>query len=168
MNDIENFCFQKPGVGTLSLRDIMIEIHKFICENPREYYRVIVGSDTSARHPEPCTAAIISVVIVWRIGKGAIYFWTQSAPQRFHARRERIIGETMASLTLAQEIRSRLKDTVGEEFMWDGNEVHADVGNEGESRAFVKEVTGLIRGFDFEPVIKPEAWCASTVADRHT
>jgi predicted RNase H-related nuclease YkuK (DUF458 family) len=32
----------------------------------------------------------------------------------------------------------------------------------------IREVTGLIRGNGFEPKIKPEAFAASTVADRYS
>ena len=44
--------------------------------------------------------------------------------------------------------------------------IHADVGQNGATKDMVKEVTGLIRGNGFLPKIKPEAFVASTVADR--
>ncbi|GAF87411.1 unnamed protein product, partial [marine sediment metagenome] len=42
-----------------------------------------------------------------------------------------------------------------------------DVGENGQTKDMIKEVTGLIRGTGFEPKIKPEAYVASTVADRY-
>jgi uncharacterized protein len=152
----------------LTLKGTVSLVVDFIAKDPKNFYKVIVGSDTSSGGLEPCSTSIITAVIVWRVGRGAIYFLTKSTPQLFYTRRDRLIRETMSSLTLAQEVRSRLKDALGEDFLWDGNEIHADVGNGGESRDCIKEVTGLIRGFDFVPVLKPEAWGASCVADKHT
>ncbi|MBZ9569369.1 hypothetical protein KJA16_00415 [Patescibacteria group bacterium] len=46
--------------------------------------------------------------------------------------------------------------------------IHADIGEHGQTRDMIKEVTGLIRGNGFEPKIKPESYVASTVADRYS
>lgn len=167
MQEINAITFHTPRFERLDFYKTMDAAVNFVKQDPRSRYKIIIGSDTSAYRTEPLTTSIITAVIVWRVGKGAVYFWTKSMPRVFHTRRDRIIGETMASLMLAQEIRSCLKDMIGDEFLWDGNEIHADVGSTGETRVYIREVTGLIRGFNFEPVIKPQAWCASVVADRH-
>ena len=160
--------FQKPGYGSLNFKEVIQNIALFVKTDPKHFYKVIVGSDSGAYHLEPFDTVIVTAVIVWRVGKGATYFLTQSPKQMFYTRRDRIIQETMSSLTLAQEIRSHLRVELGHEFLWDGNEIHADVGNGGETRDFIREVSGLIRGYNFIPVIKPEAWGAASVADRHT
>ena len=164
----ESIRFFCPDGRELHFSDTIAEITSFVSKDAKRMHKVIVGSDSSVFGLEPFQSSIITVIIVWRVGKGATYFWTRSRPQTFYTLRDRIIREAMESLTLAQEVRSRLVKELGSEFLWDGNEVHVDIGEVGESRVFIKEVTGLIRGFDFIPVIKPEAWCASTVADRHT
>ena len=46
--------------------------------------------------------------------------------------------------------------------------IHADVGENGQTKDMIKEVAGLIRGNGFEPKIKPESYVASVVADRFT
>ena len=46
--------------------------------------------------------------------------------------------------------------------------IHADVGEHGKTKEMVKEVTGLIKGHGFEPMIKPLSFAASVVADRFT
>jgi predicted RNase H-related nuclease YkuK (DUF458 family) len=46
--------------------------------------------------------------------------------------------------------------------------IHADIGENGATKDMIREVTGLIRGNGFEPKIKPEAFAASTVADRYS
>ena len=44
--------------------------------------------------------------------------------------------------------------------------IHADVGKNGATKDMIKEVTGLILGNGFTPMIKPESFAASSVADR--
>ena len=75
----------------------------------------------------------------------------------------------MKSITLAQEIRSILKDRMGEDFLWDNKiSVHIDVGNVGPTKEFRESVLGMAKGFGFDAVIKPEAVAAFVVADRYT
>jgi len=163
----ENVYFHSPNSGRIGFEGMIEETSSFIRREPKRFYKVIVGSDSPATGLEPIEVSIVTAIIVWRVGKGGQYFLTKSPKQIYYTRRDRIISETMNSLLLAQEIRSRLREVLGEEFLWDGNEIHADIGNGGETRVFIKEVTGLIRGFDFIPIIKPSSWGASTVADRY-
>ncbi|MBI1999043.1 MAG: hypothetical protein HYS74_00100 [Parcubacteria group bacterium] len=156
--------FSSPAAQPLSFDDMIEGIVAFIAREPNRRYKVVVGSDSSARG----MTSVITAVLVWRIGNGGTYFFHRTRPTVYHTQRDRIIAETMNSIMLAQEIRSRLVDRLGNNFLWDGSEIHADIGENGDTKKFIKEVTGLIRGVDFVPVIKPYAWCASTVADRHT
>ena len=165
---IETIQFHCPQSGTSYFPDVIDAIVSFISREPKDKYKVIVGSDSTVLGREPFASSIISVIIVWRIGRGATYFWTKAKPQMFYSLRDRIIREALESITLAQEVRSQLVERLGNRFLWDGNEIHVDMGEGGESRECIKEVTGLIRGYDFIPVMKPEAWCASTVADKYT
>ena len=81
--------------------------------------------------------------------------------------RERIYQETIHSITLAQELRGRLKEKLGDEFFWD-DQIHIDVGRVGPTREFIDVVVGMVRGYGFDAVIKPDSFGASIVADRHT
>jgi predicted RNase H-related nuclease YkuK (DUF458 family) len=47
-------------------------------------------------------------------------------------------------------------------------EVHIDVGAQGETRDLIKEVVGMVVGSGFQAKIKPDAYGASSVADKHT
>ena len=49
---------------------------------------------------------------------------------------------------------------------WDF-EVHADVGENGPTKAMIQEIVGMIRAHDFEAITKPDSCAASNVADRH-
>ena len=82
--------------------------------------------------------------------------------------RDRIWQEAIASITLAQEFRSCLTDMLGNDFFWEGNEIHVDIGLNGPTKELIDSVVGMIKGYNFTPVIKPYSFGASIVADRHT
>lgn len=142
----------------------MDEIVNFIKKEPQRFYKIIIGTDSEASSP----VSLITAVTIWRVGNGAIHFWTKSAERKFGSLRDRIWQEAISSITLAQEVRARLQKVLGDDFFWDGNEVHVDIGKNGPTKDLIDGVVGMIRGYNFEPVIKPYAFGASVVADRHT
>jgi len=101
------------------------------------------------------------------VGNGAIHFWKKAEPQSFKTLRDRIYQETINSITLAQEVRSRLRDCLGEEIFWN-DQIHIDVGENGPTKELIDTVVGMVKGYGFEAVIKPYSFGASTVADKHT
>lgn len=156
--------FQSPRYGTLSLAQVIRVIAAYINELPDRAYTIAIGADSCATS----TTAITTVVVVQRVGLGAIYFYTRSEPQTFSTMRDRIYAEAMSAVTLGQEIRSRLTDTLGEADLSRHHiEIHADIGQNGPMQEHIDAITGMMRGFDFTPVIKPDAYAACCVADRH-
>ena len=153
----------------LTLRAAVEQVHDFIVSNPEREYEVIIGSDSNASLSG--SANFISSIVVRRIGNGAIYFWTRHT-ERFYNMRDRIQKETMQSILLAQECKSLLKEIGGEDLFWDGRVtfqcIHLDVGEYGPTKDILDSMTGLVRGYGFEPVIKPDSYGAFCVADRHT
>ena len=147
----------------LSLEEVVRAIYDFVNLKPQRKYKIIVGTDSAARSE----VQFITAVTIWRVGNGGIHFWTRSEKTRCNPLRERIYQETIHSITLAQELRGRLKEKLGDEFFWD-DQIHIDVGENGPTREFIDGVVGMVRGYGFDAVIKPNAFGASAVADRHT
>ena len=84
---------------------------------------------------------------------------------------ERILEEVFISCELALRFRERLEKRISagtKEYNYRFCYIHADIGENGGTKDMIKEVVGLIRGNGFEPRIKPEAYVASSVADRYT
>lgn len=162
--ETESAVFHSWIGGRLALMDVIESIAAWISRMPGRHYKVIVGTDSAAH----TRASLVSAVTVWRVGNGAIHFWTESEEREYHGLRERIWDEALQSITLAQEVRARLSDVLGDDFFWEGNEIHVDIGRNGATRELIEGITGMIRGYHFEPVIKPDAFGASSVADRHT
>ena len=164
MTGIENFLFHSPSRGALRFDGVMRAIAEYMAKEPRGQYKIIVGTDSAARN----ITTLATVLIVHHVGHGAIYFFTKSPIKEFKTLRDRIFDEAMTSIMLAQELRSALNDAIGDTFFWDGNEIHVDIGENGPPRELIEAVSGIIKGYHFIPVIKPYAYGAFSVADRHT
>ena len=112
----------------------------------------------------------MTAVVVYRIGNGGRYFWRRidsvlSHTTKFHTLRDRIIQEVLLSINVAKEILTELKKEP-DLTNWDF-EIHADVGEVGETKTLIQEVVGMIRANNFEVKTKPESYAATKVADRH-
>ena len=114
----------------------------------------------------------MTAIVARRIGNGAIYFWRRSGVERVASLQDRIWKEALASLMIAQELRSRLREQFGEDAFWAGRidvkHIHLDIGTQGPTRTFIDGVRGMVKGYGFEPVIKPLSYAAFAVADLHT
>jgi len=137
------------------------DIVEFISQHPEDQYRLIVGTDSQLRE----SACFVTAIIVHRVGKGGRYYYTKSQENVGNSLRKRIFLEASRSLALA----SHLSDKLAEEGL-NGIEleIHLDIGSRGDTRSIIKEVTGMVAGTGFPAYIKPEAFGASSVADRHT
>ena len=160
----EEIIFSSESKGTLSLETVVDAAVEFVRREPERFYKVIIGTDSRASDE----ASLVTALTIWRVGNGAIHFWTRSEVKKFGSMRDRIWAEAIRSITLAQEMRGRLQSALGDEFFWDGNEIHVDIGANGPTKELIDSVSGMIRGYNFTPVIKPYSFGASIVADRHT
>lgn len=149
----------------IGFEDLINELIKYIQGQPKAEYKITVGTDSNASS----YSQFVTAVTILRVGNGGRYFWTRSENIFCPTLRDRIYKETIQSITFSQELKSRLKDRVGEEFFWDKRiSVHIDVGENGPTKDLIETVVGMVKGYGFEAVIKPDSFCAFVVADRHT
>lgn len=170
---MENFSqgfFYNPTKGNLTLDECVKEIFAYMQERPDRAYEIVVGCD-SASSEDPSFPATI---VVRRMGEGGRFFLKKiSYPggRKFYNFKQRILNEVCLSCELALILRERLeigKLALTQRINWDFSYIHADVGERGATREMIREVTGLIRGNGFEPLIKPFSFAASVIADRYT
>lgn len=163
--DTNETIFNSWTKGRLTLEEMIGEMNSYIRSKPDHSYQIIVGSDSASTNP----VNVVTAVTIWRVGNGGIHFWFDGDKKTFHTLHDRIYEETIRSLTLAQELRTRLRETLGEEALWDGKiNIHIDVGENGPTKELIDRVVGMVKGYGFQAVIKPAAFGASTVADKHT
>lgn len=145
--------------------ELIDELINYIRQHPKAEYKITVGTDSNAS----AFSQFVTAVTILRVGNGGRYFWTRSEKIFCPTLRDRIYKETIQSITFTQELKSRLKDKIGEESFWDDRiSVHIDVGQNGPTKDLIESVVGMVKGYGLEAVIKPYSFGAFVVADRHT
>ncbi|PIS39767.1 MAG: hypothetical protein COT33_00245 [Candidatus Nealsonbacteria bacterium CG08_land_8_20_14_0_20_38_20] len=165
---MENFSegyFYNPSQGNLKISQVLNEIFNYIKERSEQSYDVIVGCDSSSGEEPHFPLAIV----ILRRGRGGRFFlkMINYKNRKFYNWKQRILEEVLLSCELALFLREKLEEkpkVKNYQFRY----IHADVGENGATKDMIKEVTGLIRGNGFEPIIKPESFAASSVADRYS
>ncbi len=164
MKDIFNGYFYNPTKGNLKIDKVIEELFNYISEKPEKFYDIIVGCDSSSGE-EPHFPVVI---VVLRVGEGGRFFLKKISykDRKFYSWKTRILEEVFLSCQLALYLRENFEKKVKQEINYQFCYIHADIGENGQTKNMIKEVTGLIRGNGFEPKIKPEAFAAATVADK--
>lgn len=152
--------FNSSDNRKIGLKKLIGEIFDFIQEKPQAAYKLVIGTDSlnAADHSDFVTA-----IIILRIGNGGRYFWRRIKDKNFKSLRERIYKEVYLSLEIGQQLLKLLEKN---KFYTFDLEIHVDVGQNGETRNLINEVTGLVRGCGFVVKTKPESFAASSVADH--
>lgn len=165
--------FFSPTKGNLSSDQVVEEIFGYIKEKPDMFYDIIVGCDSSSSD-EPHFPVAVAIL---RKGEGGRFFlkkvkYSSSANKKFLNWKNRILEEVLLSCDLAlflrEEFRKNIEKLNNKNLRYQFRYIHADIGENGQTRDMIKELTGLIIGNGFEPKIKPEAYVASVVADRYS
>ena len=159
--------FYNPTKGKLSLEAVLDELVLYMKEKPHARYEIIVGCDSSATEDPTFPVAIV----VLRKGEGGRFFLRRIhyTTKKFYNLHDRILQEVLLSCELALWLRENFAARIDKEEVKISHAlqyIHADVGENGPTRDMLKEVVGLIRGNGFLPMVKPESFAASSVADR--
>jgi uncharacterized protein len=155
--------FRSPTYGELDFEKVMDKFLGYLSADPSLEYELIIGTDSvnCASH----SAEFVSALVVHRKNSGGIYFWSKQHETDIYSLRQRIFEEALLSLRLAEQLIEGLKKRDFFDFKLT---IHVDVGPKGETKKLIQEVVGMIKGNGFDVKTKPEAYGASSVADRHT
>lgn len=170
MEKILNGNFYNPTKGNLKIGRVIDELFNYISEKPEKFYDIIVGCDSSSGEEPHFPVA----VVILRKGEGGRFFLKKISykDRKFYNWKTRILEEVLLSCQIASYLKENFEKKVNNSNNKNPNYqfryIHADVGENGQTKDMIKEVTGLIRGNGFEPRIKPLSFAASTVADRYT
>ena len=166
--------FNTPYGLKLTIAQVAEEIVRFMKADDQHRYKIVIGTDSEGFEPSSFLVDFVTAIVIHRVGNGGRYFWRRAELGKFHTLRDRIIQEVMLSLEAAKEILAVLKTYQSPDFSAEGGptsgwdfEIHADIGEKGETRTMIQEVVGMIRANNFEARTKPNSYAASNVADRH-
>jgi len=172
MEKFINGYFYNPTRGNLKIEEAMAEMVNYMKEKPDKFYDIIVGCDSSSGEDPHFPVA----VVILRVGEGGRFFlrkvtYPPSLRRKFSNWKMRILEEVLLSCQLALFLKENFQKKIqnlSENFNYQLRYIHADIGEQGQTKDMIREVIGLIRGNGFEPKIKPESYVASTVADRYS
>jgi predicted RNase H-related nuclease YkuK (DUF458 family) len=155
--------FHSPTYGKIDFDKLKKIIKDFMAADKKSRYEIIVGTDSQKFDKE--SFDFVSALIVHRVGFGGIYFWKREIIKKKMSLKERIYTEATLSLQTAETFIEFLKTNGISRY---NIQIHVDIGHNGETRAMIAEVVGMIRGSGYQIKIKPESYAASKVADRYT
>ncbi|WP_237446591.1 ribonuclease H-like YkuK family protein [Shimazuella alba] len=154
--------FFHPRKGKYSMDMMIREIKDYLEADRNRDYKIMIGTDSQTRTRE---TLFVTAIIIQRIGKGALFFYTRKSHPAMKDLRYRIYRETEYSLHCVDMLKEsgffRLAENIP-------MEIHLDVGQRGETRKVIQEVVGWVTAVGYEAKIKPESVAASAVADRFT
>jgi predicted RNase H-related nuclease YkuK (DUF458 family) len=145
----------------MTVPQVVAEVVRFMEASQRHTYKVTIGTDSELLSGGK--ADFVTAIVVHRVGNGGRFFWRRVELENFHTLRDRIIREVLISLEIATQVLEELKGRTSIKFDF---EIHADIGENGPTKAMLQEVVGMIRAYNFEVRTKPESYAATSVADR--
>lgn len=157
-----NEIFYNPHAGGLSFDAVVKAIVNEMHADPDARYALLVGTDSSVNGTH---VDYVSAIVVHKVGKGGRYYWARKREKKTFSLRQRIWREAWLSFELAQRLFKGLSSFAPLEF---NLEIHVDIGERGPTKELIDEVVGMIIGSGFAVRIKPEAYAASSVADKYT
>ncbi len=155
--------YESPTHGKVDLAAMKNLISRYMAQDKKARYEVIVGSDS--QKTKSGSYDFVTAIIIHRIGFGGIYFWKRDILKRKISLKERIYMEATSSLEASEDFVSFFKLNGIAKY---DIQIHVDIGPNGETRDMIHEVSGMIRGNGYEVRIKPDSFGASKVADRYT
>lgn len=135
----------------------MDKIAKFINDN-LNYDCVFIGTDSKNMRN---TTRYVSVVAVYKYGVGGKTLRLHRTEKLANSLRHRLTNEAWYSLEVAMTVSKIIPEYMD-------IEVHLDVNKnlKFKSGKFATQLHGLITAQGFNCKLKPDSWCASSVADR--
>jgi len=154
--------FFNPHDGEMTFPEVISTLVREMRTAPKDPFEILIGTDssTSTHHLD-----LVSAVVLHRVGHGGRYFWTRRRERRSPSLRQQIWREAWLSFELAQHVIERLGAV---SFLQFNLEIHVDIGENGRTKELIDEVVGMIIGNGLAVRIKPHAYAASAVADKHT
>nr|WP_202890516.1 ribonuclease H-like YkuK family protein [Brevibacillus brevis] len=124
-------------------------------------FEIIVGADSQLKSRGTFFALVITVI---RPGHGGTFFYHKFQERRYSSLQQRIFQEAMYAVGLATEVRQYLRDR----HLDTPIRLHFDIGTNGPTRKFIQSLLSLAETNHFRAEIKPNSFCASTIADKYT
>ncbi|MCX6807030.1 MAG: ribonuclease H-like YkuK family protein [Candidatus Berkelbacteria bacterium] len=155
--------FLSPSLGKITIDQIAKEIVGYIEKEPDCNYQLIVGTDSEGNGK----IEVVTAIVIYRQGSGGRYFYRKFTKDKIMHLKQKIYAEVNSSLQTSQILIENLQKYLNIDKIKGVLEIHIDIGKNGPTKEYIKEVTGMVLGCGLKPKIKPDSYGASMVADRH-
>lgn len=153
-----------PSRGNFTFDGMIEGIKEYIKESPEYKYLVFVGTDAQA-HPEDNAVKYATAVVIQRVGRGGQYYYNKQFNRLTRFLGEKIWNEATINMVIIEKVREALDGVLDRKSIIP----HLDLGEFGPTSELINQVTGFYIASGYENVqIKPNSWCSSSVADKHT
>ncbi|GLB61276.1 ribonuclease H-like YkuK family protein [Cytobacillus sp. NCCP-133] len=170
-----DYKFQNLQERNLTFEQVFNRILLFMKRNPDGNFRLMIGTDSQVHYNR---TVFITGIVIQSERKGAWACIRKTIiPRKMMHLHERISYETSLTEEVVSLFTEERKDKMVEivlPFIYKGGsfsmEGHMDIGSgkRNKTREFVKEMVSRIESIGLEPKIKPEAFVASSYANRYT
>jgi len=154
--------FFNPHVGRMTFDEVVETLVREMTGDAKAQFELLIGTDSSTTLDR---IDIVSAIVLHHVGRGGRYFWTRRRERKPHSLRQQIWREAWLSFELSQHLIERLAALSLLQF---NLEIHVDIGENGKTKGMIDEVVGMIIANGLCVRIKPHAYAASSVADKHT
>jgi predicted RNase H-related nuclease YkuK (DUF458 family) len=134
--------------------DVLAEIAALNADGPRPVH---IGTDAQKRGRN---TDFVTAVVVLNPGKGGRVFYCKTRMDHVHSLQHKLFTEVALSLEIAMALCEHIES--------EQIQVHVDANTniEWKSGQYHQQLAGMVVGHGFKAILKPDAWCASHVADH--
>lgn len=151
----------RTGTKKIIEYDCIIEFLKKASQHEHE---IVLGTDSQPFNSGTFLVSVIAIICNHAEYHCRYFYQQHEERPRHHSLYERIFFEAQTTIDLACSIREALPHT--------NISIHLDVSGEESSNQtgrFSRSLVAMVRGYGYDSVeIKPNAWCASKIADKYT
>jgi len=160
--------FRNAHGQVMSFFDIANRIKEWINEEPENDYVIAIGTDSQSYDE----AKVVVAITVHRLNSGGIFFIKSLRHDAFGKNQlhEKLYTETQLSLDVTELLIEEFMDIDFDitEMKNIHLRIHIDVGENGPTKDYIRELEGWVTAMGYESEIKPNSYAASYVADKYS
>ena len=160
--------FQSETYGKINIEQIPEKILEFYNKNKTSdgVFQIVVGTDSQNFND----TKMVTVIAAYKEGKGGIFFYEIDRINRITNVKQKLNTETSRSLEVMMELAGELEEEVRYKEMKKNTllSIHVDAGwsDKGKTKELIPGLVGWIKACGFDVEVKPNSFCASSIADR--
>lgn len=160
--------FRNAHGQVMSFFNIANRIKEWINEEPDKDYVIAIGTDSQSYDE----AKVVVAITVHRLHSGGIFFIKSMRHKTFGKNQlhEKLYTETQLSLDTTELLLEEFFDIDFDITEMENIhlKIHIDVGKNGPTKEYIRELEGWIRAMGYDTEIKPDSYAASYIADKYS